>query len=139
VQSASRFRAVDAGNEPIPASGNGLNKAGVVGIISQRIAQPFNGGVKAVIEIAEGVLWPEFAAKFFSCNHLAGMLEQRAQDLERLLLKLQLESILAQLACRNGNLEGSEPQNSRKLGLWRHQASGQRESTPARNSRHSPA
>jgi hypothetical protein len=79
-----------------------------------------------MIEIDEGVCWPESVAKLFSCNHLAGMLDQHAQDLERLLLELQLESILAQLACRNVYLEGSEPQNTRKLRLWEHPASGGR-------------
>ena len=70
-----------------------------------------------MIEIAEGVRWPESVAKFFSCDHLAGMLEQHAQDLKGLVLKLQLDSILTQLACRNVYLEGSEPHNTRKLGL----------------------
>jgi hypothetical protein len=107
----------------IPSASQCLNIARVVGIISQRIAQPFDGGVKAVVEIDKGICWPESAAKLFSGNHLAGMLEKHAQDLERLLLKLELESILAQLACRNVYLEGSEPQNTRKLGLWRHAAS----------------
>jgi hypothetical protein len=39
-----------------------------------------------VIEIDEGVRWPKSAAKLFSGNHLAGMFEQYAQDLERLFL-----------------------------------------------------
>jgi hypothetical protein len=114
----------DRDNEAISSASQCLNKARVLGIIAQRIAQPFDGGVKAVVEITKGVPWPEFAAKFFSCNHLARMFEQHAQDLERLFLKLQLESILAQLACRNVYLEGSEPHNTRKLGRWRHHASG---------------
>jgi hypothetical protein len=73
-----------------------------------------------VVEIDEGVGWPESAAQFFSRNYLAGMLDQHVQDLERLFLELQLDSILAQLARRNVYLEGSETQNTRKLGLWEH-------------------
>src|SRR5271155_3340589 len=81
-----RFRRVDTAEEAVAPPRNGLDEARVVRIISQRIAQPFDGGVKAVVEIAEVAAWPKFAAKFLPGNHLAGMLEQHAQDLERLFL-----------------------------------------------------
>jgi hypothetical protein len=73
-----------------------------------------------MVEIHEGIGRPESVAKFFSCDHFAGMLDQHAQHLKGLFLKPQLDSILAQFACRNIHLEGSETQDTWKLGLRRH-------------------
>ena len=39
-----------------------------------------------MVEIDKGICWPESVTKLFAGNHLAGMLEQHAQDLERLFL-----------------------------------------------------
>jgi hypothetical protein len=90
-----RFGHANSRQEAIPSPGNGLYQARVVGIVPHRIAEPFDGGVKAMVEIYKGVRWPQSAAKLFSGNHLAWMFEQHAQDLERLFLYFQLDSILA--------------------------------------------
>jgi len=58
-----------------------------------------------MIKIDEGICWPKSAAKLFSCNYFTGMLDEHAQDLERLFLQLQLDSTLTQLASRDVDLE----------------------------------
>jgi hypothetical protein len=49
----------------------------------------FDGGVEAVLEVDEGAVWPETVAQFVSSDEVSRTLEQRAQDLERLTLKLE--------------------------------------------------
>jgi len=48
-----------------------------------------------MIEVDEGVHWPEFAAQFLSRNQFSRPFKQRRQHLKRLFLELYLLSSLA--------------------------------------------
>jgi hypothetical protein len=70
-----------------------------------------------VVEIHEGVGWPQLLAQLFARDHLAGALEQQGQHLKGLLLQAQLRTILAQLARGEVQLEDSKPHKSAGVAL----------------------
>ena len=57
---------------------------------------------------------PEPSAELLAADDIAGPLEQRHQDAERLLLKRDAEAALAELAVRQIQLEGAEPDDARR-------------------------
>ena len=63
-------------NESIAAAGKSFDESRTRSGVSQHFAQFVYGGVKAVVEIDEGVGRPKFIAQFFTRDHFAGMLEQ---------------------------------------------------------------
>ena len=76
--------AVHRSNEAITAAGERLNKDRSVCRFAQRIAQPLDRGIQAMIEVNEGVRRPELAAQFLAGNQLSRSFKQRRQDLQRL-------------------------------------------------------
>jgi hypothetical protein len=70
---------VDRSNEAISSASECLNEDGPVGRFAQRIAQPLDGSIQAMIEIDESVHRPELAAQFLSGNHFSRSLKQRRQ------------------------------------------------------------
>jgi hypothetical protein len=48
--------------EAIAAPGNGLDEAGIIGIVAQRIPQSLHGRIQAMVEIDKGVGCPELTA-----------------------------------------------------------------------------
>ncbi len=85
----------DWGNEAIPSSSKRLNQDGRLRRFAKRITQPFDSGIRTMIEVDEGVLWPELAAQFLSGNHFSRSFKQRRQNLQWLFLELYLLSPLA--------------------------------------------
>jgi hypothetical protein len=65
--------------------------------IAERVAQPLDGGVDAVIELDDGVVRPERLADLVAQHHLTGMVQQHEQDAEGLLVKADPDTVLAQL------------------------------------------
>ena len=110
--SACSGATVDWGNEAIPSSSQRLNEDGRVRRFAQRIAQPLDGGIQAVIEVNEGVRRPESAAQFLSGNHFPRSFKQRCQYLKGLFLELYLLSPLAQFPGLEIHLERTETDNS---------------------------
>jgi len=54
------------------------------GRIAKRTPQLIHCGVQAVLEIDERTFPPDPLAQLFACNQLAGILEQKKQNCERL-------------------------------------------------------
>jgi hypothetical protein len=71
-------------DEPVAATGQRLDEAGVIGGIAERVAQPGDGGVEHVVEIDEHVARPQPPAQFLARDHLARPLEQCEEHRERL-------------------------------------------------------
>jgi hypothetical protein len=65
-----------------------------------------------MIEIDEGVRWPELAAQFLSCNQFSRSFKQRRQQLKWLFLELYLLPPLPQFPGVEIDLESTEPDNS---------------------------
>jgi hypothetical protein len=73
--------------KPVPTAGKSFNKPGIFRGIAQGVAEAFDGSIEAVIEINEGIGWPEFGAEFFAGNKFTGPGQEKRQDLERLFLQ----------------------------------------------------
>jgi len=65
-----------------------------------------------VIEVNEGVCWPEFVAQLFSSNHFSRPFKQRRQHLKWLLLELYPLTALAQFPGVEIDLERAETNDS---------------------------
>jgi hypothetical protein len=102
----------DWGNEAIPSSRKRLNQDGRHRRFAKRITQPFDGGIQTMIEVDEGVRWPELAAQFLSGNQFSRSFKQRRQNLQWLFLELYLLSPLAQFPGVEIDLERTETNNS---------------------------
>jgi hypothetical protein len=104
--------AVHRSNEAITAAGERLNKDRSVCRFAQRIAQPLDRGIQAMIEVNEGVRRPEFIAQFLSSNELSRPFQERRQYLKGLFLQFYLLSPLAQFPGVEIDLEGAEADDS---------------------------
>lgn len=104
-----RRRSVDWADKAISSPVQGLDKPGVVGIISQRLTQLLYRGVQAQVEIDERVLRPKALPQFFPSDDLIGAFQQHDQNLKRLVRELDPYAGLAQLACLQIELEKAEP------------------------------
>ena len=87
----------------------------IVRRVTQGFAQAADGIVQAVFEFDERILGPEPLLKLISGDHFAGMLEESEQELERLLVELNADALLAQLSRLRIHLERAEANR----GLWR--------------------
>src|SRR5712692_7873593 len=76
--------------------------------IAQSVTQPLDCRVQAHVEVHEGIRRPELLLEFFSRDDLTRMLQQQRQDVKRLVLKLDLQAVLAQLARTQIELECAE-------------------------------
>jgi hypothetical protein len=108
----SRGRHFNIANEAIPSPSDCLNEDWSLCGFAERIAQPLDGSIQAVIEIDESVLRSEFAAQFLSAHHFSRSFKQRRQDLQWLFLELYLLPPLAQFAGVKIDLECTETDNS---------------------------
>ncbi len=79
--------AVDGGDEAVSPPGQGFDEARARCGIAQRLADLVHRGIQAVIEIDKGVGRPDLFAQLIARDHFTGILEQRREDLKRLLLK----------------------------------------------------
>ena len=101
-------RAIDRSNEAIPTPSERFDEHRSFRRFAQRITQPFDRRIQAVIEINKGVVWPKFLAQFLPANKFSRSLKQRRQYLQRLLLQLYVLSPVAQFAGLKINLEPTE-------------------------------
>ena len=97
------------GDEPVAPPRHRLDKAGRVGRVAQRVAQPFHRGVQSVFEVDEGIIGPEALAEFFARDKLARLFEQHREQLQRLLLKAETCARLSQLARAQIEFEDAKP------------------------------
>jgi hypothetical protein len=92
-----RFRRDDTGNEAVAAPGHGLKEARVVGVVSERVAQPLDGRVQTVVEVNKGVGGPEFFAQLLSRDQFSRPLQKSGQKLKWLILESHFEAASTQL------------------------------------------
>src|SRR5215469_10344474 len=114
------FRHGDIGNETVAAARYGFDKARAIGGISQRVAQPGYGAVEALIELDESVRRPDVFAQLFAADDLSAIFQQKAQDLERLVLQLDPGTLLAQFTAVQVEFKHPEPHEFRAGVLRRH-------------------
>jgi hypothetical protein len=73
--------------KPVAAAGESSNKPGIFRGIAQGVAEAFDGGIEAVIEINEGVSRPQLGAQLFPGDQFARPGQEKRQDLEGLVLE----------------------------------------------------
>lgn len=106
------------GDESVAAAGEGLDKAGVVGGVSEGFSDFVDGSAKGVVEVDDGILAPYAGLKFFSCNDLSGAFDQCGEDLEGLPLELDPEACLPKFAALEIDFIKSEAKSgARRRGL----------------------
>ena len=79
-------RLVHLADEAIADAGQRLDITGCFPVVTQRVAQPRDRIVQAVVEVDVDAGRPDLAAQLLACHDLAGTLEQQAENLERLFL-----------------------------------------------------
>ena len=87
----------------------------------KRLAQLLDGGVQANIEVHKGLGRPEPPLQFFTGNDLTRMLQQHGENLERLLVQLDFQPVLAQFAGAQVNFKSLEA-NARGTGGGGHKS-----------------
>jgi hypothetical protein len=102
-------------DEAISVARDRLDEVRRVGRISQRVAQPLDGSVQAVLEVDERVVAPEATPEILAGDDLAGRLEQRDEDGEWLILQCDTYATLPQVARDGIQLEGPEAVRTRPL------------------------
>jgi hypothetical protein len=85
---------IDWSDEAVAALGERLNITGAVGGVAEGFADLVDGGAEGVVEVYDRVTTPETELKFVAGYYLAGMLEQRGQNLEGLSLQLDPKASL---------------------------------------------
>jgi len=95
-------------DEPITSARKRLNENRRFRRVAQRIAQPLNGGIQAMIEVYEGVRRPELAAELLPGDEMSPIFKQCGQYLEGLFLELYLLSSLPQFPGLEVDLERTE-------------------------------
>src|SRR6202035_5549497 len=100
-------------DEAISAAGVRFDESRTVCRVSQRFPYFVNGRVEPLIEVNEGALGPEFLAQYFPADYLSWMLDQEHQDLDRLPLQLDRQTILVEIAVSQVQPKRSEANNSR--------------------------
>lgn len=90
------------------------------GGIGERLAQSRDGGIQASIEVDEGSLGPQASHEFLAADDFPGALQQRGEDLQRLLLDADTQAEFAHLTAREVYFEGPEPYNARRKGRVSH-------------------
>src|SRR5687767_10203346 len=104
------------GDESISPPGQCFDVLRRVRGIAKRLPHLLDRGVQAVLEIDEGVRFPQAIPQFLARGNLAGMLEERGEDLPRLVLEPDTVSVTVQLTSGRVELERSKPQ--KLSGQW---------------------
>jgi hypothetical protein len=67
---ASRAMLWNRSDKPVAAPRQSLHKSGGVSRVAECLTKPFDGGVKAMLKVHEGVSGPKFPVKLFARNQL---------------------------------------------------------------------
>ena len=109
----------DAPDEAIAAPRQRFDEPGPIGRIAQRLAQPADRRVQAVLEVDEDLVAPQPPTQRVPRDDFAGPLEQRREHLERLFAQVDANAALAQLPQRQIDFEAFEAHDSRHRGRFR--------------------
>jgi hypothetical protein len=101
-------RKSEDGNKTVSLFRERLDVTRGVGVVVERLAQFFDGGVETVLEIDESVLRPEAVAKFFASDDYAGTLDQNGQDFDGLAVQVELVPEFEEFTGLGIELESSE-------------------------------
>ena len=96
------------GQKAVSVPRNRLDIAGTVGGIPQSRSQLVHGLVQAAIEVDKRVLGPKPLPDFFPSDQVTGMLHEKRQYLEGLVLQLDSDAALSQLGRFEVNLKGAK-------------------------------
>src|SRR5512138_2634175 len=105
-------------NEPIAASRQRLDVFRIVGRIAQRLAKSIDRRIERLLRVDETLLRPQSPAEGFARDELAGLLQQRREDEERLIGQADGTPISAQLLRAQVGFELIEA-NSRSVRIRR--------------------
>jgi hypothetical protein len=97
--------------------GKGFDEARTIDRITERCAQPADGGVQVVLEIYEDILRPERVLEFLAGDHLPGAFDQRHQYLEGLLGEPDAHPPLPEATRRHVKVEAIEMDASGRRGV----------------------
>ncbi len=99
-------------NETVTTAGQGLNESRAFGRVSQGISQPSHCAVQTLIEFNKGIGWPHARAKLVSGHKLAGFFQEKLEDFEGLVLKLDPDALSAQFRGVRVELKDAELEHS---------------------------
>ena len=109
-------------DEPVAAARQRLNEPRHIGRIPERIAQPAHRGIQPVFEIDECLRRPQSLPQLLPGDEFAGTIQQRLENLKRLLGQIDADAGLPQFARANVQLECAKTderiQGSAHSGLW---------------------
>ena len=108
-----RLPPLEGSDETIAASRQRLDVTRRVGLITERDPDLLDAEVQPLVEVDEGVAAPDLAAQLFAGHDVAGAAHEEGEDLEGLLLELDEQAALAQLAVAQVDLEDSEADDRR--------------------------
>jgi hypothetical protein len=115
-----RAAALDRSDEPVPAPWQRLDKARVVSRVVECLAKPFDGRVKAVFEVDEGIRGPELPVKLFPRNHFSRVFQEADQNLDRLSFKPDFAALLPEFGRAQVKLEDPKSDDTRAWQYWSH-------------------
>ena len=87
----------DIGEKPVATTGNGLDKARILGRIAEGVSNLADGFVETVIEVDDR-LRPDLCAQFLPADQFSWPFQQHSQQSKGLLLQWQALAMLRQLA-----------------------------------------
>ena len=90
-------------------TGKGLDEAGGLSGVVERVPQPAHRGIEALLEVDESIGRPQPLPQLVARHHLAGMLQEQEENLKRLLLEADPGALPPQLSGPNVHIEHAEP------------------------------
>ena len=92
-----RLRPLHGNQEPVTPPRQRLNERRLLRGIFQCLAQALDGGIDAAVELDNRSVRPEFSVQLSARDDLAGVLDQQAQNLNRLIGRPDFDPVSAQL------------------------------------------
>jgi len=109
-----RFGRMDGADPAVAAALDGLDEDGVVGGISEGVAQAHDGAADALLKIHKDVRGPEGLPEFFAGDHDSGTRQQKRERTEGQVLETDLDAIPAEFAGAEIGFENTEANRSRR-------------------------
>ena len=105
-------------HEPVAAPGQRFDVDRAICRVSQGFAQFVDGLVQALLVVHERAVGPKPPLEVLAGNNLAGVFEQRRQDLNRLFLHFQTDAVLGEVTGLGIELKNAESLLSREPSYW---------------------
>jgi hypothetical protein len=95
-------------NEAVAASRQCFDKSRGFFGVTQGVPKPLNGTVQTDLVVHKSVARPQSSLELIPHDHLAGMLQEQGEDLERLVVEFDFHAVLAKLAGAEVQVKTSE-------------------------------